>query len=530
MPSNKSPGNDELSKEFFETFWEEIKDVYINSLKQAKIKNTLSISQRQAVIKLLEKKDRDKRIIKNWRSISLLNVDTKILSKALAAKLKPVLPSIISSNQTAYVEKRCISESGRLISDITEICEKENIPDYLVTMDLEKAFDSLDHDLLIFVLKKIGFGDNFIIWIKILLNDQQSCVLNGGLTTQYFKLERGARQGDPISAYLFIIALKVLFILIKNKDNIKGIDLYDHSFLFTAYADDSTFFLKDIVSVRVLIDTFKLFSCFSGLKPNINKCEIAGLGILKGVQEAVCGLQNIDLTNDAIKILRIYFSYNEKIQTERNFLTTVKKLQKALNIWITRALTLEGKTLIFKTLEISKIAYLSLIITVPNSILEEIQKIQKSFLCYSSKPKINHKTLCNTFQDGGLKNVDVKSKVISLQCSWVKKLYDGNDHDWKVIPLYLINRYFGKNFRFYLNLSLSVCLTDNFPTFYKQILINWSSYFSSNSEVSSCIQSNFLWYNNHILIDNKPVYLSRSSDKNVNFLDNLIDCSGSFQS
>ena len=198
MPSNKSPGNDGLSKEFFETFWEEIKDIYINSLKQAKIKNTLSISQRQAVIKLLEKKDRDKRFIKNWRPISLLNVDTKILSKALAAKLKPVLPSIISSNQTAYVEKRCISKSGRLISDIIEICEKENIPAYLVTMDLEKAFDSLDHDFLICVLKKIGFGDNFITWIKILLNDQQSCVLNGGLTTQYFKLERGVRQGDPI--------------------------------------------------------------------------------------------------------------------------------------------------------------------------------------------------------------------------------------------------------------------------------------------------------------------------------------------
>ena len=181
---------------------------------------------------------------------------------------------------------------------------------------------------------------------------------------------------------------------------------------------------------------------------------------------AVCGLQNIDLTNDAIKILGIHFSYKEKIQTERNFLTTVKKLQKALNVWMTRALTLEGKILIFKTLGISKIVYLSLIIIVPNSILEEIQKIQKSFLWYSSKPKINHKTLCDTFQDGVLKNVDVKSKVISLQCSWVKKLYDGNDHDWKVIPLYLINRYFGKNFRFHSNLSLSVCLTDNFPTFY----------------------------------------------------------------
>ena len=89
MPSNKSPVNDGLSKKFYETFWEDIKDVFINSLKEAKIKVRLSISQRQAVIKLFEKKDRDKRFIKNWRPISLLNVDTKILSKALQLNFNP---------------------------------------------------------------------------------------------------------------------------------------------------------------------------------------------------------------------------------------------------------------------------------------------------------------------------------------------------------------------------------------------------------------------------------------------------------
>ena len=109
----------------------------LKSLKQAKKKGQLNISQRQAAIKLIEKKDWDKRYIKNWRPISLLNVDTKIISKALAAKLKEVLPTVVSSNQTAYVNKRCISESGRLISDIIEVCEKQNIGGYLVTMDIE---------------------------------------------------------------------------------------------------------------------------------------------------------------------------------------------------------------------------------------------------------------------------------------------------------------------------------------------------------------------------------------------------------
>ena len=81
-----------------------------------------------------------------------------------------------------------------------EICGKESIPAYLVTMDLEKAFDSLDHDFLLCTLKKFGIGDSFINWIKILLNDQQSCVINRGFATQNFTLKRGARQGDPVSA------------------------------------------------------------------------------------------------------------------------------------------------------------------------------------------------------------------------------------------------------------------------------------------------------------------------------------------
>ena len=129
--------------------------------------------------------------------------------------MKNVPPEIIFSNQTAHVKNRFISESGRLISDVIEMCDILDIPGYLVTMDIEKAFDSLDHDFLLFVLKKFGFGENFIHWINVLLNKQQSCVINGGFTTRYFNLEKGARQDDAISACLFILALEVLFELMK---------------------------------------------------------------------------------------------------------------------------------------------------------------------------------------------------------------------------------------------------------------------------------------------------------------------------
>ena len=182
LPNNKTPENDGLSKEFYEAFWNQLKDPLLKSFYHAKTYKEFSTSQRQAIIKLFEKKDRDKRLIKNWRSISLSNTDLKIFSKVLAAKLKSVLPSLITSQQTAYVQNRYTGEAGRLISDILDISDKLSVDSCLVTVDIGKAFDSLNHEFLLVGFKKLEFGNSFIDWIKILTN-QESCVINGSSTT-----------------------------------------------------------------------------------------------------------------------------------------------------------------------------------------------------------------------------------------------------------------------------------------------------------------------------------------------------------
>ena len=158
MQNDKSPGNDGLTNEFYETLWNELKEICIDSVSETKEKRHLSTSQRQAVITLIGKKDKDKRFIWNWRPISLQNVDLKITSKVLSEKLKKVLPDLISTQQTAYVKNRHIGEGGRLISDIIEIARLKKLEGFLVTMDIEKAFDSLDHNFLISTLEKYGFN------------------------------------------------------------------------------------------------------------------------------------------------------------------------------------------------------------------------------------------------------------------------------------------------------------------------------------------------------------------------------------
>ena len=137
---------------------------------------------------------------------------------------------------------------------MSEVLNKE---DFLVTIDIEKAFDSVNHHFLIAILEKIGFGTEFIESIKVLLNDQELCVINGGKTSKYFKVERGTQQGDPIFAYLLIIVFEIVFRIIKETSNIEDFEIFQKKFTYTVYADDTTFFLKNTESVINLLEIFK---------------------------------------------------------------------------------------------------------------------------------------------------------------------------------------------------------------------------------------------------------------------------------
>ena len=134
--------------------------------------------KKQGVIKLIENKDEDRHLTKSSGPILLQENDYEITSKVVSVRLKKVLPLLISSQQTVYVTNRCISQYGRIISDLVDVTEKFKTKVYLVRIDIEKAFGLLDRSFLIAALEKVGFGNNFVDWIKIFLNDQELCVIN----------------------------------------------------------------------------------------------------------------------------------------------------------------------------------------------------------------------------------------------------------------------------------------------------------------------------------------------------------------
>ena len=187
----------------------------------------------------------------------MLNVDVKVVSKVLATRLKKVISNLVSSDQTAYVPDRYIGESVRLASDLLEYTNIHNLPGYMVTIDIEKAFDSVDHTFLLCALRKFGFGNNFIKWVKVIFNRQESCIMNNGHSTGYFALSSGTRQGDPISAYLFILVMEVLFIQIHSDKNIRGLKIFDYEIKLKSFADDVTCFLRDLTSIKHLLSLLR---------------------------------------------------------------------------------------------------------------------------------------------------------------------------------------------------------------------------------------------------------------------------------
>ena len=106
----------------------------------------------------------------------------------------------------------------------------------------------------------------------------------------------------------------------KSKPEIEGMTIFDYNYLYSTYADDTTFFLKDIISIKHMVETFDFFPYFSGLKQNLRKSEIVGIGVPKGVQMAVCGMRSIDLNSDTLKVLGTHFSYNKKLKEEKKIL------------------------------------------------------------------------------------------------------------------------------------------------------------------------------------------------------------------
>ena len=502
--NGKSPGNDGLTAEFYQVFWPTLGHLLVDSLNSSYGKGELANSQKQGIIKLIEKKNKDKRYVANWRPISLLNVDVKIASKAITLRLEKVLSDLISAEQCAYVKGRNIFDAVRTIGDIMDYTKLYNLPGLMVTIDFEKAFDSLSWNFLFKTLEKFNFGESFIRWIRLFYTNISSCIMNNGVATPLFSIGRGVRQGDPLSPYLFILALETLLTAIKQTRDIKGIVVENKEIKCITFADDLTNFLRDKESYDSLSSLLNTYGECSGLKLNKDKKEAYWLGSSYRNHEAL----DINKVNEPIKILGIFFTYDQRKSRELNFDLTLKSIRKSLSCWQWRNLTLIGKIQLVKTFAMPKFMYRASFISFDKDIIKSINSVIFNFV-WRGKDKVKRLALISEYEDGGLKMPHPESLIKTQRIVCLARYLDDNSSPWKVfLSHYLKN--VGTSFLLQCNFNPSR-LPCKLPSFYKECLEVLSD-FNGNHDIIATKQDVLnvtIWNNQNLLINKKSIYNKR---------------------
>ena len=517
-PKNKSPGNAGLPTEFYLVFWTKISSLLLETYKECILAEEMSTSQKQSVIRLIPKKDRDKLLLKNWRPLNLINSDTKFYTKWAANKLLPSLADIIHPNQVAYVKGRFIGEGIKTIEGVLEFIHAHKLDGYILAIDFEKAFDSIEWDYLWTSLETFGFPQAYINLVKIAYKNMEACVINGGTTTNFFKLTRGVRQGDPISAYLFIIALEMIAIKIRQNKKIKCIKINGVEIKLSVYGDDMTLFPLDITSALEIFKELDTFSKVSGLRCNQEKTEAMRLG-----------KSNMDHDNgltvkwvDFMTVTGVTFS-KTGISAHKNVEKLSEKIDGELQKWKARQLSLLGRSQIVKTFAYSQFRFLSNVMTLPIEVTKQIKTIAFNFLWNGSeRGKVKRNAIVGDIDKGGIRFPDLDSIVKSQHIVWIKRFLYSPYHPWKEIAIWQLGKIGGSNILENTSLDAKSIPKYKLMGFYNDMIISWSDYVDQGVNQSNILNQQ-IFLNKHIKRpNNQPLFYQNLINKGIIYIKDII--------
>ena len=323
--------------------------------------------------------------------------------------------------------------------------------------------------------------------------------MNNGFTTGPFSLGRVVRQGDPLSPYLFILALETLAIRIREDSNIQGLKIGDEVIKLSLFADDMTCILKDEISYLNLFRILESFGECSGLKVNDEKTEILALGN-NFLQASDFPKQNLC---EVIKILGIYFGYDVRQSDNLNFRETLTSIKKSVNLWKWRGLSLLGRIQIAKTFAIPKFMFRASVIPTSKELIKEVNSVLYSFI-WKGKDKVKRHALISDVEMGGLKMLDIDSMISAKRIICLNKFLEDYQSTWKTILDKLLSPV-GRRFVLHCNFHTSK-LKISLPDYYKECFDAWSDL---NGKTPTCyreIINELIWNNRFLCHDKKSMY------------------------
>jgi hypothetical protein len=373
-------------------------------------------------------------------------------------------------------------------------------------------------------LKYFNFGDSLINWVKLFYTDITGCVSNNGFLSESFCIERGVRQGCPLSPYLFIIAIELLSLSVVNNNDITGIIIDEKEFKNSLFADDASFFSDgSYLSFNTLVATVEDFRNVSGLKLNTKKSTVLRTGSLRNTDIIYCKKKGFIWTSDQAKTLGIIFTNDLNKRLELNFNPKLEEMLSILNKWKKHKLSILGKITVIKTFALPKIIYpLTVLENPPPDTLSLINDTFFKFIWDEKPDKISRCNIKKRYEQEGLKMVDIWAYVNSIKASWVKRITSDIEINgkWSLIYKKEINK-FGGAILFKSNLNAIDARKMVKNRFLRDVLSAWCEINFSNNCVN--VHDEILWNNSCIKHENRTLFYKKWYENGLSKISQFLD-------
>lgn len=437
LAKNRASGPDGLPNEFIQQFWDTLKGDVLQAFNQF-YQGQLDLQTINCANIIMVPKSDSPSDANGYRPISVVNLLPKLISKVLSNRLRQFLPDIISTEQTAFIKNRHIAESFLATRELLQHIHKSGQPAIFVKIDFSKAFDSINWQFLMKIMKVRGFPKRWIDWIGSILNTSSSSVIINGEQSERFRHRRGLRQGDPISPMLFLLAVDALqrMIRIANTSLLHPISHRIHdSIKALQYADDTVIIANagnEFSSIITLKLVLRLFSSISGLHINFKKSCLVPLNLNREECTIVRSIMGCQQASFPITYLGMPLTLNKPSQSA--FIPLIEKLERRLEGWKRKLLSRGGRRQLVISVMSAIPVYFMCCFFLPDWVIKRIDKLRRDFLWGKNEGRgvslMNWPTACLPVEWGGMGIPDLKIQNRALLCRWWWRIYHNPDSLW----------------------------------------------------------------------------------------------------
>ena len=377
-------------------------------------------------------KKNDPNEIANYRPITILNTDYKILTKVLAIRLAQVAPSLLHKSQAGFVPGRKITDQTKLVELMVAYAEAAEQNGLIVALDQEKAYDKVAHDYLWRALETFLIPPEFLKTVKTLYEQATTRVMINGHLSSSFKVIRGVRQGDPMSCLLFDLAIEPLSAMLRQSA-LKGYQIpgNEEKLIVNLFADDTTAFLSEEDSFADLEIVLNSWCQASTAKFNVAKTEVIPIGS-REFRELVIETRkagehheripdNVHIVRDGEAIRSLGAWVGNEIDSEGVWTSTLEKIDQRLAQWEKSHPTMEGRRLIVQMIVGGMTQYLTQVQGMPKEIEKRITKRVRKFMWNEKQMSpVNEETLYAPIEVGGRAVLDITSRNEAIAVMWLK--------------------------------------------------------------------------------------------------------------